>query len=79
MICFRRVSNLNKTLIPNLLGLSSSSSSSSSTKFSFDINKFNDIHVKSNNVLKFSQETNFDPSVFETTLKSKIFNKITPL
>lgn len=40
-------------------------------EFSFTLNKFNDIHIKSDNVVKFSQETNFDTKEFEQTLKSK--------
>ena len=59
--------NLNRSL----LSLSSKRClANSSAPFAFEINKFNDIHIKSNNVIKFSQETNFDPNVFESALKS---------
>lgn len=58
--------NLNRSLLSSKRGLAHSSSA----PFAFEINKFNDIHIKSNNVIKFSQETNFDPNVFENALKS---------
>ena len=57
--------NLNRSLLSSKRGLANSSA-----PFAFEINKFNDIHIKSNNVIKFSQETNFDPNVFENALKS---------
>lgn len=48
----------------------SSLSSLSTAKFDFDVNKFNDIHIKSNNVSKFIQETNSNLELFESTLSS---------
>jgi ADP-ribose pyrophosphatase YjhB (NUDIX family) len=41
-------------------------------KFEFSINKFNDIHIKSNDLVKFTQSTNSDRVLFEKTLKESL-------
>lgn len=49
----------------------SSSTKVNNVKFDFEVSKFNDIHVKSTNVVRFSEQTNYDPNVFEANLESK--------
>lgn len=41
-------------------------------KFDFTLNKFNDIHIKSNDLLKFSQSTGSDRVLFENALKESL-------
>lgn len=46
-----------------------SSASNPSIKFKFEVSKFNDIHIKSDNVTKFVQETKSDLDTFDSCLK----------
>ena len=43
--------------------------------FNFNLNKFNDIHIKQDHIIKFDQETKSNSSLFESSLKGnfKIF------
>lgn len=43
-------------------------------KFEFDINKFNDIHIKSSHISKFIETTDSDSILFEKTLKDSLDN-----
>lgn len=73
MLIWREIPKLNKKLFLDLRQRKFATFSSLlSEKFSFTINKFNDIHVKTDDVVKFSKETNFDAKIFEDTLKSKL-------
>ena len=46
------------------------SNKKSHTEFDFDVSKFNDIHIRSNNIIKFVQQADFTPAIFESSLKS---------
>ena len=50
---------INKNVISNL-------------SFTYEINKFNDIHIKSNSILKFNEESNSNSDTFESILKSQL-------
>ena len=49
------------------------SNNKSLTEFDFDVSKFNDIHIRSNNIIKFVQQADFTPAFFESSLKSCVF------
>lgn len=40
--------------------------------FNFDINKFNDVHIKPDHIIKFDEETKSCSTQFESSLKGKI-------
>ena len=42
-------------------------------QFGFVINKFNDVHIKQENIVNFSEQTNKSKEKFENALKSNKF------
>lgn len=66
--------SLNKSkLVTNLRCLNTSSISFKDNKnaqFEFELNKFNDVHIKLKNMLKFNNEIGSNQEMFESTLKS---------
>lgn len=55
--------NLTRFFLTNHLPIRLSSS------FSFKLNRFNDVHIKADDIVKFSNETNHNLDTFESTLK----------
>jgi hypothetical protein len=49
------------------------SNDKSHPEFNFDVSKFNDVHIRSNNIIKFVQQADFSPAIFESCLKSCLF------
>lgn len=43
-------------------------------KFEFDVNKFNDIHIKANHIQNFNDSIKSDPALFESSLKESLDN-----
>ena len=65
--------SLNKSkLVNNLRCLNTSSISfkENNAQFEYELNKFNDVHIKLKNMLKFSNEIGSNQEMFESTLKS---------
>ncbi len=42
------------------------------TNFTYDLNKFNDIHIKQSHLDTFNKATNSNPSEFEKSLKNSV-------
>lgn len=49
-------------------------STSRSLSFAFDVNKFNDVHIKQDHVKKFNAEANSNLTAFESTLRGRSRN-----
>lgn len=47
---------------------------SSNVPFSFKVNKFNDIHIKSNDLINFYEKINSNSEQFDSTLKGLHLN-----
>ena len=50
---------INKNVISNL-------------SFTYEINKFNDVHIKSKSILKFNEDSHSNSDTFESILKSQL-------
>ncbi len=42
------------------------------THFAYDLNKFNDIHIKPSHLNAFNKASNFNPGEFEASLKDSV-------
>ena len=69
---FLKNANVNKNILATNFRCLSTNSNRNNVQFDFELSKFNDVHIKLKNMIKFNNEIGSNQEMFESTLKSSL-------